>query len=414
MADLTNIRGDGWFGWYCEERHQWVIRWRLRPGTWRMHRVPKTVQHSSAAERYAKVFAKEKKVRQSHAPPVGNGVISPDMTFGELGELWTTGKLAALYPRYIKRKKSADSDEARLRHYIYEHIGKVAIRDFAPPQGLELAEEVMAELPPPSELSHSTARHVAQVMSRVLSLAVYPLRILPVHPLPRGFLPKRTDDKAKTYVYPDEDAQLMRCRKVPLVERLFYGFLIREGTRAGEVRELQLYELDLVHGWGHLDETKNGKPKDWALHPGTVEGLKRYRDRFMASKHSHTFVFAREDGRLLDQWDLAEHLRNYLKLAGVKRSQLFLANQNRIMLRAHDLRASFVTVSLAQGRSEAWVMDRTGHMSSQMLQKYRRLVRGHREQGLGDFVPLCDAIPELRERASRSDGDPGSKGEAEP
>ena len=79
----------------------------------------------------------------------------------------------------------------------------------------------------------------------------------------------------------------------------------------------------------------------------------------------------------------------------MKRSQLFLSNQNRIMLRAHDFRASFVTVSLAQGRSEAWVMDRTGHMSSQMLQKYRRLVRGHQEQNLGTFVPLSDAIPEL-------------------
>ena len=61
-----------------------------------------------------------------------------------------------------------------------------------------------------------------------------------------------------------------------------------------------------------------------------------------------------------------------------------------------------MTVSLAQDRSEAWVMDRTGHMSSQMLQKYRRLVRGHQEQGLGDFVPLCDAIPELAEHVSKS------------
>jgi hypothetical protein len=37
-----------------------------------------------------------------------------------------------------------------------------------------------------------------------------------------------------------------------------------------------------------------------------------------------------------------------------------------------------------------------------MLQKYRRLVRGHQEQNLGDFVPLCDAIPELAGEPSKS------------
>ena len=33
--------------------------------------------------------------------------------------------------------------------------------------------------------------------------------------------------------------------------------------------------------------------------------------------------------------------------------------------------ARFVTISLANGRTEAWIADRTGHRSSQMINAYR-------------------------------------------
>ena len=50
------------------------------------------------------------------------------------------------------------------------------------------------------------------------------------------------------------------------------------------------------------------------------------------------------------------------------------------------------------GKSETWVMDRTGHQSSIMLMRYyRKASRKHTEMGLGDFAPLCDAIPELKD-----------------
>jgi len=360
-----------------------------------MHRVPHEIQSDQDAARYCRTFIKAKREKPAPASAALNGTISADMTFKQLGELWTSAKLAKMFPRYIRQKKSADDDESRLRLYVYDHIGDITIREFAPPKGLELAEKVMAALPPPDEFSNASARHVAQTVHRVLGLAVYPLRILEVHPLPRGFMPKVENDKAKTYVYPDEDAKLMRCAKVPLVERMFFGFLAREGSRVGEVRGVQLYEFDLDHGWGHLDETKNGKPKDWPLQPGTVEALKRFRDRFMKSKSPHALVFAKDDGSLLDPYMLAESLRTDLKLAKVNRPQLYLRNKNRLALRAHDLRASFVRVALANGKTESWVADRTGHMSSQMIMRYKRWARGHAEQNLGEWVPLYEAIPEL-------------------
>jgi hypothetical protein len=104
---------------------------------------------------------------------------------------------------------------------------------------------------------------------------------------------------------------------------------------------------------------------------------------------------------------LAENLRDRLKLAGVQRPQLYLRNEHRLALRAHDLRASFVTVALANGKTESWVADRTGHLSSQMINRYKRWARGHQEQNLGDWVPLCDAIPELADDTSTKEGTNG-------
>jgi hypothetical protein len=61
----------------------------------------------------------------------------------------------------------------------------------------------------------------------------------------------------------------------------------------------------------------------------------------------------------------------------------------------HDLRVAFVTVALANGKSEAWVTDRTGHKTSDMVAKYRRKARSVAEMQLGAFQPLYLAVPEL-------------------
>lgn len=53
-------------------------------------------------------------------------------------------------------------------------------------------------------------------------------------------------------------------------------------------------------------------------------------------------------------------------------------------------------MNLALGKSEAWITDRTGHSSSQMIYLYKRQARTHAELNLGGFVSLVEAIPELR------------------
>ncbi len=109
------------------------------------------------------------------------------------------------------------------------------------------------------------------------------------------------------------------------------------------------------------------------------------------------YVFVNpEDGRRLYTLHLADDLRNDLRQAGVTRSALFERSDVRHPIRAHDLRATFVTVSLATGKTEAWVADRTGHRSSAMSNRYRRAARTWAELELAALEALDEAIPELR------------------
>ncbi len=75
------------------------------------------------------------------------------------------------------------------------------------------------------------------------------------------------------------------------------------------------------------------------------------------------------------------------------RAELFERSASRMPIRLHDLRATFVTVSLANGNTEQWVTDRTGHKSSQMLALYTRQARTWSELALGELGALDGLLP---------------------
>ena len=102
----------------------------------------------------------------------------------------------------------------------------------------------------------------------------------------------------------------------------------------------------------------------------------------------------RSDGAL-DVEHLADLVRDALQAAGVERPALFKRTKNRLRFRAHDLRGTFVTLALANGKTETWVADRTGHKSSQMIARYRQAAREASELDLGWLAPLDTAIREL-------------------
>jgi integrase len=314
---------------------------------------------------------------------------------------WTSGELAKKYPDHVRKKRSSSRDEELLRLYILPHVRDVRVDEFT----LTDAELVMASLPetdprrPTKALSTGTRRHIAQVMARLMRLAVYPGKWREVSPIPAGWLPRLSASRAKECLYPDEDTLLLGGKSVepgkpdvPVLRRLAYGFLSREGMRTSELASLRWSDLDLKRGRVSLDENKTDDPRDWDLRPDVVEALARWKRRETETEPGD-HVFA-ENGVPLNVMHLAKLLQDDLRRVGVTRPQLFERSNVRQPIRAHDLRATMVTIALANGRSETWISDRTGHRSHEMINAYRRKARTWNQADLG---PMHELIAELRE-----------------
>jgi integrase len=72
----------------------------------------------------------------------------------------------------------------------------------------------------------------------------------------------------------------MACRAVPLVRRLFFGVLEREGMRREEAADLRWSDVDLARGVVRLDENKTDDPRAWSLDAGVAAALGIWRSRF--------------------------------------------------------------------------------------------------------------------------------------
>lgn len=334
-------------------------------------------------KRIANVLAQAQKVIAS------GGKLGAGITVKDFGKRWTGGDLAKMHPDHVRKKSTSDEDAQLFADYVYPVIGPMAVRLVQ----LEDCERVMARLP--HYLSVARRRHVAQAMGRLFSLAVWPAKIIKSSPLPRGFLPKLGKPKAKQYLYPDEDATLMGCEDVPIVYRLFYGVMDREGPRFEEGQKLAWTDLDLERGVLRLDKNKTDDPRAWALNPSVVRALKKWKE--MRPDLGRPFAEIPGDQRQ------AKRLREHVTAAGIEREGLLKSTENSMRLRFHDLRATFVTVSLANGKSETWVSDRTGHKSSEMIAKYRRAARTLSELNLGELRPLDEVIVWREKCAGQTD-----------
>ncbi len=314
-------------------------------------------------------------------------------TFEKLAESWTSGELHRSFPDHVKSKDS-DLDASRLKTLCAVDcggilLGAVPLDRFT----LDHAEKAMAGLPEEAKRP-GTRRQYAQLLNRVLQLSVYPCRILKANPLPRGFLPKIGKPPAYPYLYPLEEAALSACADVPLARRVLFAFLAREGCRVSEAVGLKVSDVDLQRGDLALDENKTNDARDWKMDPAVTRALKAW--VALREAEPDDWLFVDEHGRPFSDESVAPQLRDDLATAGVKRKALLEPGKNRRPIRVHDLRATFITLSLANGKSETWVADRTGHASSQMINRYRRKARGADELTLGELLPMDSAIPELR------------------
>jgi len=235
-------------------------------------------------------------------------------------------------------------------------------------------------------ISTKTQREAFVLFRSALGYAVE-LEIIQTNPSQHIPLPGSARTKALPYLYPDEEATLVSSEAVPLPYRLLYGFLAREGMRKSEALRLTWDDVDLARGIVRLDENKSDDPRAWALRSDVIRALSWWRE---SRSDDSDRVFLGSKGKPLNTLR-AHRLRAHLRRAGVTRAELYETTPSRQAIRVHDLRGTFVTLSLAAGKTETWVQDRTGHTTNAMLQRYRRQARTAAEVGLGDLEPL-DAL----------------------
>jgi len=157
--------------------------------------------------------------------------------------------------------------------------------------------------------------------------------------------------------------------------------LAREGCRVSEALGLGWSNLGLARGGVRLDKNKTGPLRLGAVRWRGVGAIglqmRAQRTRFEPRA---------------DPLSMAAVVRARLWNAHVRRPELDTATADPVALRVHGFRASFIASALANGRSESWVSDRTGHRSSQMSGKYKRAARIAEELEVGDWTPLDEAL----------------------
>jgi integrase len=293
-------------------------------------------------------------------------------TFRDVAELWLSGELHARYPDDVAPKSPRSVAGTRaLLAVVYPALGETPLGQIT----LEHCERAKALVP--SHLARNSRRHYAIAIRRVLAFAVYPLRLLEQSPIPPKWVPRMTGTRTFPFIYPDEEARLLSCKKILPSDRLMYAFLARTGLRVSQAAALTWKNVDLRLGALKLPKHKRQPPRSFRLPPDLVAALAASRDP------NSPLLFP--EFRL---FNTARRFREDLLGADIDRAELHESTDEQRRMRIHDLRGSFVTLALAAGASETWVMDRTGHTTSTMLNAYRRAARHASELELGWFGPV--------------------------
>jgi integrase len=335
----------------------------------------------------------------------GAGVIeapkSASPTFKSVAEAWLDGELSKRFPGRVDYPTEAwrTTVGQRLERAVYPVIGDLAIREVT----REHCDEVLRRVPTPKgkgSVDASTLRQYGGILTRILNLAEL-ASYIERNPLPRGWLPRPSAQKRFPILLPAEDSKLLATKTIPIVWRLFYGFLHREGVRREEAAELRWSAVDLENGIVTLDENKTDHPRWWHLDDGVADALYLWRKSLGYEPDPNDRVFS-DQGCGLPLDHMAERVRGDLMRAKLARADLLTSKGLKKPFGTHCFRRSFVTRSLANGKNEDWVRRRTGHKSSELL-RYRQEAKELAQAGVHELDSLAVAIPELNDSDFESD-----------
>lgn len=330
-------------------------------------------------------------------------------TVREFGRLYTSGQLLKRHGpvRNLKDKASMKSDANRLERLVYPHIGDMAVADVREEDvercfatAIALAEAKRGE-----PWRAATKIHFYQVLHRLFDLAIRPGRLREDNPVSRDLKVRKDPSKLYAFLRPDELVKLIGCERVPLVRRVYYALAVYTGLRKDSLKAFTWKAIDFKEQTVLSTKQKNGTPLYFAQYdhgtdhrqglPGLsslLVILERYR-ALLGNPRPDSLIIEETKSRGGHE---AEVLREDLQTAGVTREILFMRAANIEPLRFHDLRATFVTWAFRAGKHEGWISERTGHMSQEMLARYRRGASTIQDLTIEPFPDISEAIPELR------------------
>jgi len=319
-------------------------------------------------------------------------VPAPELTFEQIATLWLSGELQRKHPGLkMRSRKTLQDAKHKLKTYAFPVIGPMPVNYVGIPELKRVIEYARGT----GRLGEGSLELLWDIAKRVLSLAHYPLNLIPKLPNDELDRPKATRRKPAT-LEPSDDEQLLACRTISLHDRLWWGMLFREGTRSQELLALKWSALSnsgILTVW----HSKTGEFSKWRLEPGTVRALQLYR-KLCGNPGPDEPIF-----RPTRRTHLAGMLRADLEIAGIRerRPELWIDDDKHKQICAHEGRALFVTISLAGGKSDEYIRQRTMHRTNRMQEKYKRDVNLFIENGWVTLKPLDKAIPELNGRCKK-------------
>ncbi len=188
---------------------------------------------------------------------------------------------------------------------------------------------------------------------------------------------------------------------MPLPWRRVFALAVYLYPRAGELEALEWEDIELERGVIHIhraiDRSRDGETK------ATKTDTPR---RFSLEAQVAPLLRAMHDevgGAGPVTWmprhrDLAEGLRTYLEVAGIKRAELFKTDATRKAITFHDLRATGITWMAIRGDEPLRIMQRAGHDDFDTTQRYIREAEAVRE-GFGEVFPPLTTL--LKPRPDR-------------
>jgi integrase len=171
---------------------------------------------------------------------------------------------------------------------------------------------------------------------------------------PEGLMPYRPK-RARPYLYSDEEicgllraAREVHChyergRLRPWVYHCLLGLLSVSGLRLGEVRNLELRDVDLEASVLTVRGAKFGKTRLVPLHPSTGQRLADYldrRNRHWAQRPVSAYLFVSSRGNRLDAADIRRTFYTLSRQIGLRGAT------DRHGPRLHDLRHRFAVQTL--------------------------------------------------------------------